>query len=73
MLPELKALPGVRDVQRVVCGGCQDFKVITALAEPSFGSWEANEFAPEKAFLEKAGAIAGVKRIETQTFTLRTM
>merc|ERR1719326_2479244 len=31
VLPTLKALPGVKSVQRVVCGGCLDFKVITAL------------------------------------------
>ena len=27
ILAELKAIPGVISVQRVVCGGCHDFKV----------------------------------------------
>lgn len=27
ILAEVKAVPGVKDVQRVVCGGCLDFKV----------------------------------------------
>jgi hypothetical protein len=28
VLPDIKALPGFQSVQRVVCGGCLDFKVI---------------------------------------------
>ena len=27
ILPQVKTLPGLVSVQRVVCGGCQDFKV----------------------------------------------
>lgn len=27
VLPAIKALPGFKSVQRVVCGGCSDFKV----------------------------------------------
>ena len=27
VLPAIKALPGFQNVQRVVCGGCLDFKV----------------------------------------------
>ena len=34
VLAELKALPGVKSVQRVVCGGCHDFKV-TFMMRPS--------------------------------------
>eukprot|EP00951_Prasinocladus_malaysianus_P047444 scaffold650489_cov41-Prasinocladus_malaysianus.AAC.1 len=26
VIADLKALPGVKDVQRIVCGGCLDFK-----------------------------------------------
>ena len=29
VLPVIKALAGFKDVQRVVCGGCLDFKVYT--------------------------------------------
>ena len=37
-----------------------------------FGAWEAAEFAPEKEFLAEIEA-AGLKRVETQTFTLETL
>jgi len=47
---------GVTSVQRVVCGGCHDFKVITCLDVDSFGAWEAAGFAPEADFLQEAGA-----------------
>lgn len=32
VLPAIKALPGFKNVQRVVCGGCLDFKVCFNLA-----------------------------------------
>ena len=41
MISTIKAVPGVKSVQRVVCGGCLDFKVITALSADAFGAWEA--------------------------------
>ena len=31
---QVKAVAGVKNVQRVVCGGCLDFKVITSLDAP---------------------------------------
>ncbi len=67
---EIKAIPGVKSVQRVVCGGCMDFKVITALDAESFGAWEQKQFAPEENFLAAVKAIPGVSQVETQTFTL---
>mmetsp|Transcript_27834 Transcript_27834/g.78993 ORF Transcript_27834/g.78993 Transcript_27834/m.78993 type:complete len:291 (-) Transcript_27834:151-1023(-) len=70
VLPELSSLEGVQSVQRVVCGGCLDFKVVTKLTQKAFGEWEKDGFAPEAAFLEKLKAIAGVTAIETQTYTL---
>jgi hypothetical protein len=72
-LPALKALDGVKDVQRVVCGGCLDFKVITSLPVEKFKAWEGSEFAPESEFLENLKAIDGVSMVETQTFTLMPM
>jgi hypothetical protein len=72
-LPALKALDGVKDVQRVVCGGCLDFKVITSLPADKFKAWEGSEFAPESEFLEKLKAIDGISTVETQTFTLMPM
>lgn len=35
----IKRVPGVKSVQRVVCGGCHDFKVIVALEADKFASW----------------------------------
>ena len=71
-LAQVKAVAGVQSVQRVVCGGCQDFKVIVKLDADAFGAWEAAEFAPEKEFLAEIEA-AGLKRVETQTYTLETL
>mmetsp|Transcript_22515 Transcript_22515/g.28407 ORF Transcript_22515/g.28407 Transcript_22515/m.28407 type:complete len:111 (-) Transcript_22515:115-447(-) len=69
----IKATKGVKDVQRVVCGGCKDFKVIISLSADTFGAWEESTFTPESEFLEKLKAIKGVDTVETQTFTLMSM
>jgi hypothetical protein len=73
VLVELKAIDGVKSVQRVVCGGCLDFKIITAVDAEKFGSWSAAEFAPETSFLEKLQSISGISVVETQTYTLMPM
>ena len=70
VLDELKAVDGVKEVQRVVCGGCLDFKVITSLSADKFGAWEAAEFAPEHEFLTKLKGIDGISVVETQNYTL---
>ena len=57
-------------VQRIVCGGCLDFKVVISLPESKFGDWEGKSFAPEENFLEKIKKIEGVTLVETQTYTL---
>ena len=67
---QVKGVSGVKNVQRVVCGACLDFKVITSLDAGQFGNWENAEFAPEKDFLKKLGEIKGVSSVETQTVTL---
>ena len=66
----LKAVAGVKSVQRVVCGGCLDFKVIVALDAAAFGAWEASAFAPEAELVAALKATAGVTNVETQTYTL---
>jgi hypothetical protein len=73
VLSALKALDGVKEVQRVVCGGCHDFKVVTSLPIDKFKAWEANSFAPEADFLAKLKDIDGVSVVETQTYTLMPM
>ena len=66
----LKAVDGCVRVQRIVCGGCQDFKIITTVASDKFATWEANGFAPEKDFLAAMSGIDGAAQVETQTYTI---
>ena len=35
----LKGVDGVKSVQRVVCGGCHDYKVIVALPADKWAAW----------------------------------
>ena len=74
-LGQLKSLSGFVSVQRVVCGGCFDFKIITQLeaGDDKWAAWEKAEFTIEKEFLEKVKAIEGVSAVETQTYTLMTL
>lgn len=72
-LAEVKAVAGVESVQRVVCGGCLDFKVITKLDNVSFAKWADAKFEPEASLLAKLEAVEGVTAIETQTYTLMDM
>mmetsp|Transcript_13836 Transcript_13836/g.28954 ORF Transcript_13836/g.28954 Transcript_13836/m.28954 type:complete len:113 (+) Transcript_13836:74-412(+) len=72
-LPELKAIAGVKNVQRVVCGACLDFKVVTAVDADKFGDFEKGGFCGESAFLEELKKIPGITTVETQTYTLMTM
>jgi len=69
-LAEVSSIEGVASVQRVVCGGCHDFKVITKLPKKSFEDWEKAAFAPEATVLEALKKIPGVSAVETQTYTL---
>mmetsp|Transcript_14734 Transcript_14734/g.15923 ORF Transcript_14734/g.15923 Transcript_14734/m.15923 type:complete len:150 (-) Transcript_14734:1291-1740(-) len=71
--PSLKKIDGVKNVQRIVCGGCHDFKVIVALDSDKFGAWESKKFAPEEEFLASIKAIAGVTQVETQTYTIESI
>lgn len=70
VLAELSSVEGVASIQRVVCGGCHDFKVVTKLTAAAFGAWEKSAFAPEASFLAKIKGVAGVSDVETQTYTL---
>lgn len=70
VLPTVKALDGLAGVQRVVCGGCMDFKVVTTLPADKFGIWEEAGFAPEGEFIEKLKSIDGLSIVETQTYTV---
>ena len=74
ILSDIKAVEGFQKVDRIVCGGCLDFKVVTSLpAGDKFAAWEASGFAPEEAFLQKLESIEGISTIETQTYTIMPM
>lgn len=66
---DIKSATGVSHVQRIVCGGCNDFKVIINLPADKFGPWAESNFAPEERFLAAVKAIPGVSDVETQTYT----
>jgi len=70
VLADVSSIEGVASIQRVVCGGCHDFKVITKLSAAAFGDWEKASFAPEADFLARVKKIKGVESVETQTYTL---
>jgi hypothetical protein len=69
VLPAVKQVDGLVEVERVVCGGCLDFKVITTLSADKFGGWEEKAFAPEAEFIQKLEGIDGISVVETQTYT----
>ena len=60
ILDTVKAVDGVKSVQRIVCGGCHDFKVITSVTSDKYGAWEEKKFAPEEDFLAKLKEIDGI-------------
>jgi len=70
ILADVSSLDGLASVQRVVCGGCLDFKVIISFKAAAFGEWEKKAFAPEAEFVKALGAIAGITSVETQTYTM---
>ena len=72
-LPTIKAIDGVKGVQRIVCGGCLDFKIITSLDAAKWGDFESGGHGPEAEFLEKLKAIDGITEVETQTYTIMPM
>ncbi|KAL3761570.1 hypothetical protein ACHAW5_001878 [Stephanodiscus triporus] len=68
-LPQIKAVSGGVTVNRLICGSCLDFKLMTTVPLEDFGPWEKSGYAPEEEFLEKLKAIEGVSQVETQTIT----
>eukprot|EP00747_Dinoflagellata_sp_TGD_P165124 gnl/TRDRNA2_/TRDRNA2_185994_c0_seq1.p1 gnl/TRDRNA2_/TRDRNA2_185994_c0~~gnl/TRDRNA2_/TRDRNA2_185994_c0_seq1.p1 ORF type:complete len:157 (-),score=49.45 gnl/TRDRNA2_/TRDRNA2_185994_c0_seq1:68-538(-) len=60
-------------IQRIVCGECQDFKLVIKMPVDKFKEWEANEFKPEAKFLAGLKEIDGIDNVETQTYTLEVV
>ena len=69
-MPSIKKVNGVQSVQRIVCGGCLDYKIIVALPVAEFKAWEATKFSPEETLLNELKQIPEVTTIETQTYTI---
>mmetsp|Transcript_7163 Transcript_7163/g.22588 ORF Transcript_7163/g.22588 Transcript_7163/m.22588 type:complete len:142 (+) Transcript_7163:74-499(+) len=67
-LPEIKKMEGVT-VNRLICGGCLDFKVMVTQPLEGYGPWEEAGHPPEADFIAKLKAIDGVSQVETQTIT----
>jgi len=69
IMSKVGAVANLRDVRRIVCGDCNDFKVVMSMPADKFPEWEEKKFAPEEEFLEAIKKIAGVSKVETQTYT----
>ena len=39
LISSIKSIDGVKNVQRIVCGGCLDYKVIISLPAEKFAEW----------------------------------
>jgi hypothetical protein len=68
-LPTLKAIEGVKSVKRVVCGECQDFKIIVEISAAGHDPWSKTSYSPETDILSDFAAIEGASGEETQTYT----
>lgn len=68
-LPEIKKVSDQVTVNRLVCGACLDFKLMTTVPLDDYGKWSDAGHPPEAEFLEKIKAIPGVSQVETQTIT----
>jgi hypothetical protein len=68
--PELEKIPGIKCVERIVCGTCKDYKVILALPIDKFEEWQKSNYAPEEKFLHAVSQIPGVEKVETQAYSI---
>jgi hypothetical protein len=68
-LPAIKAVSPDMKVNRMVCGGCLDFKLQMTVGLDAFGPWDGEGFPPEAEILAKLKEIKGVSQVETQTLT----
>ena len=74
-LAAIKVIDGFVSLQRVVCGDCNDFKVVIKMEfGPKFEAAIAGPLkAEQETFVTAIGAIAGVSKVETQIYTLETL
>ena len=56
-------------MKRVVCGECQDFKIIVEISAAGHDPWSKTSYSPETDILSDFAAIEGASGEETQTYT----
>jgi len=66
----ISTVPGVIGVQRIVCGGCKDFKIIAAVKVSAHEAWEQQTYAPGPDLKAELASIDGITCVEDQTYTL---
>jgi hypothetical protein len=69
-LPILQQVPGLTALQRLACGGCNDFRICIVLKRDRFAEFEAGGFGPENAFLGEVMQVPGISSVEKQTLSL---
>mmetsp|Transcript_12382 Transcript_12382/g.18017 ORF Transcript_12382/g.18017 Transcript_12382/m.18017 type:complete len:161 (-) Transcript_12382:32-514(-) len=69
VVDDLKEVEGVQSIERVVCGDCLDFKVITSVSADNFDAWTKQKYDPEEYFMEMLEVIDGVSEIDVSTYT----
>jgi len=70
-MESLKGIAGVQGINRIVCGGCKDFKVIITANLDEFTAWEEGGYLPEKEFLDELRAIEGISNVDVQKYTIQ--
>mmetsp|Transcript_63940 Transcript_63940/g.187569 ORF Transcript_63940/g.187569 Transcript_63940/m.187569 type:complete len:147 (+) Transcript_63940:57-497(+) len=70
VVPAMRNYHGMLSIQRVVCGGNKDFKVIVKMGLDAFDDWASLNYQPEEDVVAALMDIDGVSKIETQTYTI---
>merc|ERR1711862_582941 len=69
-VPQLRDIHGLLSVQRVVCGSCQDFKIICKMGMDAYDDWASVNFAPEEEVIGALMSVEGVSKIEAQSYSI---
>ena len=70
---EINTISGLKDVQRVVCGGCQDYKIIISVSAAEFEAFSKGGHGPEDKFIGALKLLENCFNVETQSYTLESM
>ena len=69
----MRAVDGVRRVQRLCCGTGLDYKIVISIAEPAYAAWAAEGHAPEEEYLCALRSIEGLSAVEAQLYSITEM